>query len=274
MIVADRPKAQDSPVFIRGEAQSRTKELVPRGFLEILSPDHKPTPFTQGSGRLDLARAIADKANPLTPRVAVNRIWMHHFGEGLVPTPDDLGVQSGKPSNPRTARLPRREVHRIRLEHEEAPQSHHALRRLSAEQRHEPRLRDEGPRQQTALACLHLGVRAGAALIVAAPCCHREVRAHLSAPAVLEPVFRHGILAEREAEVLTDALRALLLEIHGYKAGVIEFISPEHTGKNLMISAQRRTQPRDAEPLRAKFRELIAFHGLAEQRLARLLGEL
>ena len=121
---------------------------------------------------------------------------------------------------------------------------------------------------------LHLGVRAGAALIVAAPCCHREVRAHLSAPAVLDPVFRHGILAEREAEVLTDALRALLLEIHGYKASVIEFISPEHTGKNLMISAQRRTQPRDAEPLRAKFRELIAFHGLAEQRLARLLGEL
>ena len=100
MVVADKPKIENSPVFIRGEAQSRTKELVPRAFLEILSPDHKPAPFTQGSGRLDLARAIADKANPLTPRVAVNRIWMHHFGEGLVPTPDDLGVQSGKPSNP------------------------------------------------------------------------------------------------------------------------------------------------------------------------------
>jgi mono/diheme cytochrome c family protein len=99
MIVADRPQPKNSPIFIRGEAQSRGP-VVPRGFLEILSPGHQPVPFSQGSGRLELAQAIANKANPLTARVAVNRIWMHHFGEGLVPTPDDLGVQAGAPSHP------------------------------------------------------------------------------------------------------------------------------------------------------------------------------
>jgi mono/diheme cytochrome c family protein len=99
MVVADRPQPKNSPVFIRGEAQSRGP-VVPRGFLEILSPGHKPVPFSQGSGRLELAEAIASKDNPLTARVAVNRIWMHHFGEGLVPTPDDLGVQAGAPSHP------------------------------------------------------------------------------------------------------------------------------------------------------------------------------
>jgi hypothetical protein len=99
MVVTDKPKPQNSPLFIRGEAQSRGA-IEPRHFLEILSPGGKPEPFTTGSGRLDLAKAIANKSNPLTARVAVNRIWMHHFGEGLVPTPDDLGVQSGQASHP------------------------------------------------------------------------------------------------------------------------------------------------------------------------------
>ena len=121
---------------------------------------------------------------------------------------------------------------------------------------------------------LHLGIRAGAALIVAAPCCHREVRPQVVPAGISAPVWRHGILAERSAEIVTDALRALLLEIHGYKAEVFEFISAEHTSKNLMIAAQRRSHPADPGPLRKQFRELIQAHGIREQRLARLLGEL
>lgn len=120
---------------------------------------------------------------------------------------------------------------------------------------------------------LYLGIKSGAELILAAPCCHQEVRAQLVSPPVLREVLRHGILAEREAELVTDGLRALLLELHGYKASVFEFIAPEHTGKNLMIAAQRRARPLDPELLRERLRELLAFYGIREQRLARLLGE-
>ncbi|MEQ1859110.1 MAG: SAM-dependent methyltransferase [Chthoniobacteraceae bacterium] len=120
---------------------------------------------------------------------------------------------------------------------------------------------------------LHLGVRSGARLIVAAPCCHQELRPQIVAPTVLAPALRHGILLERHAEILTDAIRALVLEIHGYEARVFEFIAPEHTSKNVMIAAQRLANPPDPKPLRAQLRELLAFHGLRTQRLAELLGE-
>jgi SAM-dependent methyltransferase len=117
------------------------------------------------------------------------------------------------------------------------------------------------------------GIRAGATLILAAPCCHKEVRAQMRPPPVLREVLRHGILAAREAEIVTDGLRALLLEMHGYRAKVFEFISPEDTSKNLMLAAERRAPPVDAAPLRAQFRGLMDFYGLQEQRLATLLGE-
>ncbi len=98
MTVADKSTPRNSPVFIRGEAGS-PGEIVPRRFLEILSGP-KAQPFKEGSGRFELAKAIASKANPLTARVVVNRVWMHHFGEGFVRTPDDLGTQSEAPSHP------------------------------------------------------------------------------------------------------------------------------------------------------------------------------
>ncbi len=99
MIVADKPRAVNSPVFIRGQSEMKG-DIVPRRFLEVLSPGGKALPFTEGSGRLDLAKCIASKDNPLTARVVVNRVWMHHFGEGFVRTPDDLGVQSEAPTHP------------------------------------------------------------------------------------------------------------------------------------------------------------------------------
>lgn len=121
---------------------------------------------------------------------------------------------------------------------------------------------------------LALGVRSGAQLIVAAPCCHREIRPQIVPPDLLSPVFRHGILLEREAEAITDAIRALLLEIHGYSARVFEFISPEHTGKNLMIAAEKLSSPRDPAPFRAQLCDLLDFYGIRTQRLASILGEL
>ena len=98
MVLEDTVRGHDSPVFIRGEAGNRG-ELVPRRFLQILSGPVRPA-YTNGSGRLELAMAIASRDNPLTARVMINRIWQHHFGEGLVPTPDDFGMMSEPPSHP------------------------------------------------------------------------------------------------------------------------------------------------------------------------------
>ncbi|QOV88788.1 PSD1 and planctomycete cytochrome C domain-containing protein [Humisphaera borealis] len=98
MVVADLATPQDSPILIRGEANNKGK-VVPRQFLQMLTTGERQ-PFKQGSGRLELAKAIASKDNPLTARVLVNRVWLRHFGEGFVRTPDDLGVQSELPSHP------------------------------------------------------------------------------------------------------------------------------------------------------------------------------
>ena len=99
MLVTDAAIPRNSRVFVRGQQETKG-DVVPRRFLEVLSPNQQPLPFTQGSGRLELAQSIASKANPLTARVMVNRVWMHHFGEGFVRTPDDLGTQSEVPSHP------------------------------------------------------------------------------------------------------------------------------------------------------------------------------
>ncbi|MEQ1852370.1 MAG: PSD1 and planctomycete cytochrome C domain-containing protein [Chthoniobacteraceae bacterium] len=99
MVVQDKGRPVNSAVFIRGQSEVKG-EIVPRGFLEILSPGHKPVEFSQGSGRYELAKCIADRQNPLTARVLVNRVWLHHFGEGFVRTPDDLGVMAEKPTHP------------------------------------------------------------------------------------------------------------------------------------------------------------------------------
>jgi len=99
-VLVDVPSPRDYPVLLRGEAQNKGPETT-RHFLSILSPDPKhPTPFRDGSGRLDLARAIASPSNPMTARVLVNRVWQQHFGTGFVSTPDDLGNQSAPPTNP------------------------------------------------------------------------------------------------------------------------------------------------------------------------------
>ena len=121
---------------------------------------------------------------------------------------------------------------------------------------------------------LFRGIRAGAALIVAAPCCHQEVRPQLRAPAELAAVARHGIFAGRLADMLTDSLRALLLEAHGYKVKVFEFIDPEHTPKNTMLAAVRRAQPDPAAAARAagEFAALKARFGIEHQHLDTLLA--
>ncbi len=98
MALQDMAKPRDSAIFLRGNPNNRGP-VVPRQFLQIIAKtDAKP--FQEGSGRLDLARAIASKDNPLTARVMVNRIWHYHFGQGIVVTPSDFGLVGEPPTHP------------------------------------------------------------------------------------------------------------------------------------------------------------------------------
>jgi hypothetical protein len=97
MTVKTKVRLEAQHVFIRGDMK-QPGDAVPRRFLQVLSAvdDHAYA----DDGRLQLAQAIASPKNPLTARVLVNRVWQHHFGTGLVPTPDDFGVRSEGPSHP------------------------------------------------------------------------------------------------------------------------------------------------------------------------------
>ncbi len=97
-VLVDAATPYEPCVFVRGNPNNRGA-MVPRHFLSVLSgPNARP--FQHGSGRLELARAIADRQNPLTARVLVNRVWLHHFGKGLVGTPSDFGLRSDPPTHP------------------------------------------------------------------------------------------------------------------------------------------------------------------------------
>ena len=115
----------DSPVYTRGEPDKPAAERVPRGTLQVMTK----TPLKirrDGSGRLELADWIASKDNPLTARVMANRVWLHLFGRGLVPTADNFGAAGQPPTQPGAARPPRPDLHGRRLEREEAHQARRA----------------------------------------------------------------------------------------------------------------------------------------------------
>jgi len=115
------------------------------------------------------------------------------------------------------------------------------------------------------------GIELGAKLIVVAPCCHQEVRPQLGKPAPLAPVLEHGIMAERMSEWVTDGLRALFLEWAGYRTKIIEFVSSEHTPKNLMLAAIREREPFTSQQVRERIVELKKFFGIERHALDGLL---
>ncbi len=98
LTLVDRPSPKEPRIFQRGDPANKGEE-VPRHFLSLFS-ESKPKPFQKGSGRLELAKAIINPANPLTARVIVNRVWAKHFGEGLVTTTSDFGLRADPPSHP------------------------------------------------------------------------------------------------------------------------------------------------------------------------------
>lgn len=125
---------------------------------------------------------------------------------------------------------------------------------------------------------IHLGLRAGAQIIMCSPCCHKQIRPQMKLPPLLRPMLQHGIHLGQEAEMVTDSLRALLLESQGYETQVFEFIALEHTSKNKMILAVKK-QGAAAAALAARREEILGqiaeikrFYGLREQALESLLA--
>lgn len=118
---------------------------------------------------------------------------------------------------------------------------------------------------------IHLGIRSGAAIIMCAPCCHKQLRPQMRNPQVLQPMLQYGVHLGQEAEMVTDSLRALLLEAYGYETQVFEFVSLEHTSKNKMILAVRRVNPVRQEKVLAQIQALKEFYGIQEQCLETLL---
>ena len=120
---------------------------------------------------------------------------------------------------------------------------------------------------------IHLGIRAGAQIILCSPCCHKQLRPQLLSPHPLRSVFQHGIHAEQQAEMVTDSLRALLLEAQGYETQVFEFVALEHTRKNKMILAVKRPVAKPPDEALAQVQELKRFFGVREQCLESLLAQ-
>jgi hypothetical protein len=118
---------------------------------------------------------------------------------------------------------------------------------------------------------IHLGLRAGASIILCSPCCHKQIRPQLLSPHPLRPILQHGIHLGQEAEMVTDSLRALLLESRGYDTQVFEFVSLEHTQKNKMILAVKRSQPGSPDAVLAQIDEVKRFYGIREHCLDELL---
>jgi SAM-dependent methyltransferase len=119
------------------------------------------------------------------------------------------------------------------------------------------------------------GVEWDAALVLAAPCCHHDVAAQLRrapTPAPYSVLTRHGILRERFADTLTDALRASILRLQGYRVDVVEFVESAHTPRNTLLRATRTGRPVGAGSLREEYDELVTTWGV-RPRLAELLDE-
>lgn len=118
---------------------------------------------------------------------------------------------------------------------------------------------------------IYRGILAGSRLIVAAPCCQKELRPQLRFPAPADPLNKFGLLLERTTESVTDGIRAVLLEHCGYAVKMLEFVSPEHTPKNNMIAAVLKSPGRNLREPSKKTREIMELFGIASQRLDSLL---
>ena len=117
------------------------------------------------------------------------------------------------------------------------------------------------------------GIKSDASLIVCAPCCHKQIRKAMNVTNELSNVTKFGILKERQAEILTDTIRAMIMEAYGYKTNVFEFISLEHTPKNVMIvGKQTGKENPDKQQILSNIAAIKKVYGIEKHYLETLLG--
>ena len=118
------------------------------------------------------------------------------------------------------------------------------------------------------------GIKAGADLIVVAPCCHKQIRREMETNKAhndLDFLMKHGIFVERQAEMVTDGLRALILEYSGYAVKIFEFISDSHTPKNIMIVATKSARPPKRDTILKQIQDTKTYFGITAHHLEKSL---
>ena len=115
------------------------------------------------------------------------------------------------------------------------------------------------------------GIRAGAELIVCAPCCHKQIRGEMERSGVTDAITRYGIFMERQAVMITDTLRALIMEYYGYKTQVMEFIEMEHTPKNVLLVGRKTGKVPDRLMISKAIGDLKQRYGIRNHYLETIL---
>ena len=116
------------------------------------------------------------------------------------------------------------------------------------------------------------GIKSGAKLIICAPCCHKQIRQEMEKSKVVDPITRYGIFLERQAVMITDAIRSLIMEYYGYKTQVMEFIEMEHTPKNILLVGRKSDAPVDKESILRQIEDLKKQYGIEKHYLERIFG--
>ena len=114
------------------------------------------------------------------------------------------------------------------------------------------------------------GIESGAKLIICAPCCHKQIRQEMEKSKVVDPITRYGIFLERQAVMITDAIRALIMEYYGYKTQVMEFIEMEHTPKNILLVGRKSDAPVDKEAILKQIEDLKKQYGIEKHYLEKV----
>ena len=114
------------------------------------------------------------------------------------------------------------------------------------------------------------GIESGAKLIICAPCCHKQIRQEMEKSKVVDSITRYGIFLERQAVMITDAIRALIMEYYGYKTQVMEFIEMEHTPKNILLVGRKSDVPVDKEAILKQIEDLKKQYGIEKHYLEKI----